>query len=290
LPGIDRTSCRGSCAASRTSSSDDARLGEVVMHRLIESLPVFGFFIGTFLLVAAAEEVGYRWASKRKAIRDTEKEPPVGAMVGATLALLAFLLTFNFGIAADAYHARRIALADEVNSIRLSYMLCDAIPEANRTHCPEIRSVLRAYVDQRLRWANGQPDPKGATANELLGRLLKASMATAAENPGSVDVFLGFVTRVIALNEERRDVRERSRIATGFWIILFAVALLAFAAVGYHGAVAGTSRSPVMLGVAVAFSAVVMVISDLDRPGEGFIDVSQQPMLDLRAALAESKP
>jgi hypothetical protein len=38
------------------------------------------------------------------------------------------------------------------------------------------------------------------------------------------------------------------------------------------------------------FSAVITVIADLDRPGQGFIDVSQQPMLDLRAVLAESKP
>jgi hypothetical protein len=260
------------------------------MHRLLEFLPFLGFMIGTFLLVVAAEEAGYRWASRRKAKDDTEKEPPVGAMVGATLALLAFLLTFNFGIAADAYHARKISLSDEVNSIRLSYMLCDAIPEATRAHCPEVRRALRAYVDQRLRWANGQPDPKGGTANELLARLSKAAMAVGIENPGSVDVFLGYVTRVIALNEERTDVQERSRIAGGFWVILFVVALLAFAAVGYHGAIAGTSRSPVMLGVALAFSAVVMVIFDLDRPGEGFIDVSQQPMIELRAALAQSQP
>jgi hypothetical protein len=256
-------------------------------HRFLSSLPVFLFFVGTFLLVAAAEELGYRWATRRKAKEDSEKEPPVGAMVGATLALLAFLLTFTFGVAADAYHARRIALSDEVNSIRLSYLMCDAIPPMHRA---EIRGLLRQYVDQRLRWAKDQTDPRGATADELLDRLGKASAAVGLENPGSVDVFLGYVTRVIAIREERLDVRERSRIATGFWIILFVVALLAFTAVGYHGAVAGTSRSPVMLGVAVAFSAVVMVIADLDRPGEGFIDVSQQPMIDLRDALARSQP
>ena len=45
-----------------------------------------------------------------------------------------------------------------------------------------------------------------------------------------------------------------------------------------------------MLAVAIAFSAVIMVITDLDRPGEGFINVSQQPMVDLREMLATSKP
>jgi hypothetical protein len=257
------------------------------MHRFLLSIPVLGFFVGTLILVVASEELGYRWATKRRAERDTEKEAPVGAMVGAALALLAFLLTFTFGIAADAYHARRVALEEEADAIRLSYLLCDAIPDVHRM---EIRDVLRQYVDQRLRWANGQPDPRGGSADELLARFWTAAAAVGLENPGSVDVFLGYVTRVIALRHERLNVREQSRIAVGYWVILYIVALLAFAAVGYHGGVAGTSRSPVVLAVALAFSAVIMVITDLDRPGEGFIDVSQRPMVELRAALAASKP
>jgi hypothetical protein len=257
------------------------------MRRIFESLSVLGIFFVTLLLVVAFEELGYRWATRRKTKDNTEKEAPVGAMVGATLALLAFLLTFTFGIAADAFHARRVALEDEADAIRITYLLCDDLSEAHRA---EIRGVLRQYVDQRLRWANGQTDPPGESAEELLTQLWRSSAAVGAENPGSVDVFLGFVTRVIALNHQRENVQEQSRIAIGYWVILFIVSLLAFAAVGYHGGVAGTSRSPVMVGVAIAFSAVVMVIVDLDRPGEGFIHVSQQPMIDLREALARSKP
>ena len=257
------------------------------MRRFLEILPILGLFFMTVVLVVGSEEVGYRWARKRKAKDDTEKEAPVGAMVGATLALLAFLLTFTFGIAADAYHARKIALVQEASAIRLSYVLADAIPELHRA---EIRDVLRHYVDERIRWANGQPDPPGGSADVLLDRLAKAATAVGLENPGSADVFLGYVSKVIELRDERVNVRERSRIPMAYWCILFIVALLGFTAVGYHGGVAGTSRSPVMLGVALAFSAVVLVITDLDRPGEGFVDVSQQPMIDLRAALAESKP
>jgi len=42
--------------------------------------------------------------------------------------------------------------------------------------------------------------------------------------------------------------------------------------------------------IANAFSAVIMVIADLDCPGEGFINASQRPMADLRAALADTEP
>ena len=211
----------------------------------------------------------------------------MGAMVGATLGLLAFLLAFTFGIAADAFHARKVALVNEANAIRMTYLLSSVTPEAHRS---EIRTVLREYVDERLRWADGKQDEPGRSAKDLLDRLWKVAAAVGAQSPGGVDVFLGYVGRIIELQQERFMVRERSRIPGAYWAVLYFVAALSLTAVGYHGGVAGASRSPVMLAVAIAFSAVIMVIADLDRPGQGFINVSQQPMVDLREMLARSKP
>ena len=125
---------------------------------------------------------------------------------------------------------------------------------------------------------------------ELLDQLWKYAALVGEQNPGAVDVFLTYVSRVVELQQERVMVRERSRIPGAYWVVLFTVALLALSSVGYHCGVSGTSRSPVMFAVTIAFSAVIMVIVDLDRPGKGFINVSQQPMVDLRAKLAESKP
>src|SRR5262252_6967296 len=124
------------------------------MDRFFSAIPVFGFFVMTLLLVLGGAECGYRWAKKRQARRDQEKEAPINAMVGATLGLLAFLLAFTFGIATGAFHARKVALVQEVNATRMTYLLCDVIPAAHRA---EIRTTLREYVDQRLRWANGEP-------------------------------------------------------------------------------------------------------------------------------------
>jgi hypothetical protein len=256
------------------------------MVRFLADLPIFGLFVGTLLLVLASGEAGYRWAKKRRARRELEKEAPIGAMVGAVLGLLAFLLAFTFGIAADAYHATKVALVQEANAIRMTYLLTDAIPEAHRA---EIRIVLRQYVDERLRCANGQPDESDASARALLDRLWKTAAIVGAQNPGGVDVFLGYVGKVIELQQERLMLRERSRIPAAFWVVVYTLALLALSAMGYHSGVVETSRSPVILAVAIAFSAVIMVIGNLDRPGQGFINVSQQAMLELRATLAESK-
>ena len=256
------------------------------MNLIRSDLPLLGVLAGTLLLVLASLEVGYRWATARRAKRRDEDEATVGGVVGATLGLLAFLLAVTFGIADDAFHARKVALTNEMNAIQLSYMSSDLASEADRD---QIRTILRDYVDQRLRWANGQPDPPGKSANELLDRLWKASSAVAEKKPGTVDVLLGYVGNVIALQQERLMVRERSRIPRDYWVVLYVVALLALATVGYHVGVAGKGRTPVMLAVAIAFSATIMVIADLDRPGTGFINVSQQPMADLRTRITANR-
>ena len=252
------------------------------MDRLFSGIPIWGIFIGTLLLGLASVEFGYRWARHRQGEHELEKEAPVGAMVGATLGLLAFLLAFTFGIAADAFHARKVALLEEANAIRMTYLLTSVIPQEQRS---EIRAVLHEYIDERLRWASGKKDDPGKTAKELTDRLWKAAAAVGQQNPGGVDVFLERASRIIELRQERVMLREQSRIPGGYWVVLYVVAFLSLSAVGYHGGVAGTTRSPVMLAVAVAFSSVIMVIADLDRPGEGFINVSQEPMYALHELL-----
>ncbi len=116
------------------------------MDWLFTNLPIWSVFVGRLLLVLASVEAGYRWASPRQKDRKLEKEAPVGA----TLGLLAFLLAFTFGIAADAFHARKVALVDEANAIRTTYLLAGVIPEPYRT---EVRKVLPDYVEERLQWA-----------------------------------------------------------------------------------------------------------------------------------------
>jgi hypothetical protein len=40
----------------------------------------------------------------------------------------------------------------------------------------------------------------------------------------------------------------------------------------------------------MSFFAVILVIADLDRMGKGFINVSQQPRVDLRNMVVTSTP
>jgi hypothetical protein len=252
-------------------------------------IPIWGVFIGTLLLVLFSVEAGYRWARYKQARSRQEMEAPVGAMVGATLGLLAFLLAITFAMAADSFHARRVALLDEVNAIRTAYLRADLIVEPFRT---ESRKLLLEYVDERLHWVGeGSKAQTSQSSKELHDRLWAQTAAVDFNSsPDVVSLFVESMNKVIDLHAERILVRERSRIPGTVWVVLYLVAVLTLAAMGYHGGVAGTSRSPVMLVVALAFSLVIVLIADLDRPGEGLINVSQQMMIDLRDSLADSKP
>ncbi len=166
-------------------------------------------------------------------------------------------------------------------------MLADVIPEPHRT---EVRKILRDYVVERLQWTGVEKVKEGRSANALLNQLWSQAAVVGAQNPGGVDVFLSSVNKVIELRVVRVMLRDRSQIPGAFWTMLFLVTILAHAAMGYHGGVAGTNRSPVMVAVAIAFAGVIMLIADIDRPGEGFINVSQQAMIDVKDWMTVSKP
>jgi hypothetical protein len=253
---------------------------------LFVSFPIWVIFTATLLLTLLAVEAGYQFARhKRRA--EVESEAPVGAMVGAMLGLLAFILGVTFSLAFNRFHDRRVALLREANAIRMTYLQAGVIPEPHRS---EVRRIVRDYADERLQWAGVEKVNVRSSANELLNQLWAQAAVVGSQNPGTADVFLRSVSKVIDLNTTRLMLRDRSHIPTFFWFALYLLAILSLASMGYHGGVAGTNRSPVTIAVAIAFSVVIMMIADVDRPGEGFIDVNQQPMIDTRDFVNASKP
>src|SRR5215471_9222007 len=112
----------------------------------LDVLPLWGLFLAILLLVLLSVEGGYRLGIYRRSRSEEEKEAPVGAMVGATLGLLAFMLAFTFGLAAARFDTRRHVLLDEANAIGTTYLRAGMLPERGE----QIRTLLRDYVAARL--------------------------------------------------------------------------------------------------------------------------------------------
>ena len=249
----------------------------------LDLLPLWGAFFVILLLVLVSVEVGYRLGKYRS--RNTEeKESAVGAMVGATLGLLAFMLAFTFGLAAERFDERRQAVLDEANAIGSAYLRAGMIGERRE----EIRALLRTYVDTRLEAIQSGHIAEGIRQSERLQTQLWTHAETiAGQHPTSVTVglFVQSVNDVIDLHAKRVTFGVRNRIPPAIWLALLTVAALSLTAMGYHAGLSRTSRSVAEIVVAGAFAVVLGLIADLDRPQEGFLKVSQQALIDARQSM-----
>ena len=251
---------------------------------VLDVFPLWGLFFTIIVVVLAAIEGGYRLGMYRKRRSDREKDAPVGAMVGATVGLLAFMLAFTFGMAASRFDTRKQLVLDEANAIGTTYLRATMLPE-NRD---EIRALLRSYVSARLEaLRSGRVAEAILQSEDMHGQLWSKATAVALQHPESIVVglFVESLNEVIDLHAKRVTAGLRNRIPATIWVALLTIAILSLAAMGYHAGLVGTSRSLAVIVVAVAFSAVIALIADLDRPQEGTLTVSQQALVDVMQSM-----
>ena len=259
-------------------------------YTLLDLLPLWAFFVVTLLFFLLSIEGGYRMGRDRRQRAKEEKDTPVGGMVGATLGLFAFLLAFTFGFAATRFEARQQLVLDEANAVRTAYLRAELLSEPHRTI---ILKLLREYVDVRLETVRTGKLKQGIRQSEELHDLLwQQAAAIAPENRDQVVVvpFLQSLTEVINIHSKRALIAQRGRIPGTIWAALYVVGVIALGVMGYYSGLTGTSRSLALLAVAIAFSAVMWLIANLDRPREGTFKVSQQPLMDVRRMMVEQKP
>ena len=255
----------------------------------LDVLPFWVVFVLAAAIMLVAAEAGYRIGVYRRARSEDEKEAPVGAMVAATLGLLAFMLAFTFNLAASRLETRRELVLREANAIGTAYLRAATLPERG----PEIRTLLRRYTDLRIQAAQLQSSAADfATARrqseELQTRLWDEASSVAKSRDESIIVglFIAALNEVIDVHSMRIAILG-ARIQTPIWISLFVLATISFAAMGYHAALTQTRRSPAALAITLCFTVVIVLIVDLDRPFEGLLRTNQQPMIDARQGMTE---
>ena len=112
----------------------------------LEQIPLWGVFFLTVAVILFSIWVGTVLGRLKRRKPDFESEASAGPVVTSMLGLLAFMLAFTFGIAAQSFQARRQLLLDEVNAIGTTYLRTGLILEPQRS---QIRKLLREYVDIR---------------------------------------------------------------------------------------------------------------------------------------------
>ncbi len=247
---------------------------------IVDVLPLWALYLLTAALVFLSIEAGWRLGNYWRPRMEGEKDAPVGEIVGAMLALLAFLLAFTFSMSATRYDTRKQLVLQEANAIGTTYLRAEMLPEPQRS---DIRNLLREYAALRVGGVTAIMAPEIlAKSSALHSQLWADAVAATAQNPGSIlgGLFVQSLNEVIDLHETRLTA-GRNRIPDSIWIVLFIVTILTMAAVGYHFGLTGKRSWAVRILLALVFAAVLFLIADLDQPQQGLLQVSQQAMIDL---------
>jgi hypothetical protein len=113
---------------------------------LIEVVPLRVIYGCSVIMVLLSIQCGIWVGRYRRSRSGQDQDSPLGAAVGATLGLLAFMLAFTFGMTASRFDARKQLLLNEVNAIETTFLRAGLIPEPHRT---EVRRLLAQYADTR---------------------------------------------------------------------------------------------------------------------------------------------
>jgi len=251
--------------------------------QLLDSLPIVGVFVAFAIFTLLCYEAGFRLGRWHQERTPGVQEGPTGFLVGSILALLAFLLAVTMGMASDRFDARRGIVLDEANSIGTTYLRAGYLPEPASS---QIRELLRQYVPLRIVVTDAKAADAAADlalSQQILNQLwtISEGVAKTTDQGDLVSLYLESLNETIDLNETRITAGLYARVPETVVLLLVGGSALSLGMVGYSAGL--TKRRDVLNAVVLvlALGAVIMIVVDLDRPREGFIQVSQQPLMDL---------
>jgi hypothetical protein len=244
-------------------------------------LPIF---LVSLVLLIAATELG-RWLGKHGGGRVEENVP---TLEGAVLGLLALMIGFTFAMALSRFEAHRDAVLDEANAIGSTALRARLLPAPYNVECLKL---LKNYVQVRLDvtqrvFSPAELDAAVTRSNEIQEALWQQAKAVAGTDNGMVPTGL-FIQSLNEMfdNQAKHLSAIRDRVPNIVFLTLYGIAAIASALAGYAS---GLGRRPSQFPVYVMIilvCAVILIIQDLNRPLTGFIEVSQQPMIDTAASI-----
>ena len=267
----------------------DAEDVAMTMDNWLDHFSLAGIFGLSMGLVLIAVGIGIGLGSMFKAGSTADRTSP-GAVIGATLGFLAFMLAFTFNMASNRFDERKHLLVDEMSAIGTTFLRTDLLSEPYSAHA---KTLLREYVDVRVSIVK---DPRtlfksiarsDTIQNELWTDAVK--MSSSPDVRPYARLYVQSLNDMIDLQGKRVAAALYYRIPGPIWLGLFVITVIAMIAVGYQFGQTSNRHAIINLILAAAFSSVILLIADLDRESQGYIRVNQQPLFDLQQQLAPAK-
>ena len=258
---------------------------EMFEYHILDSVPVWAFFLVVLLFSVVPMELGQRIGQRRRNSGEYESASAVGNVVGATLALLGFILALTLGAATARFDERKQALIESVNAVETAYRNASLLPQEQKAEC---RRLLRLYVETRLGMDAFYSNPEELAKLDANVRQVEAAIwphveTLIKEDPHS-EIYAVFVTSlndVFNVHNKRVILGGIYRIPFGVWVVLILATLLSTFGVGFHFGLSGKRSLISKVFLSLTFTLVMTIIFDIDEPGKGLVGVNQSPVRQL---------
>jgi len=250
-----------------------------------DTMPIIFVFAGIVLFTAIMFELGHQLGNYARSHFERNSDTSPGPMVAGIMTMLAFILALTFSMAASRFDNRKQLVMEEVNVIGTTYLRADFLDQPYRS---EMKQILRDYVDLRLKVAEDKQIQSGIEQSlALQDNLWSLVVSVTKDEPDLLDALLiQSINELIDVHDKRVNAALRNRIPGSIWTTLVAIIALSMLALGSQTGLVRSRRLIQVIPMVLAFSALVTVVVDLDRPSAiGFIEVSQQAMVDLRESM-----
>jgi uncharacterized membrane protein YecN with MAPEG domain len=260
----------------------------------IRTTPIWILGVVLFFATVACAYAGAslsKWIARVRGEDGQLSDSQQGYVVSSVFALLALLVAFTFGLAMDRYQTRRQLVVEHANAIEAVYLKSQLLDEPHRSR---FASLLVSYAQLQVQLASLRRDD--ASAQRLLAeddsdlRNLWTATVAAFQSVKTLDFsssFVDSVTDLVKVDAQRKAVR-RAQIPT---TILAALLFYTLVAAGVLGGVMKTRKGRQFSVVLLALNIfALMLITDINRPVEGTIRESQEPMERMLARLQANPP
>jgi hypothetical protein len=249
--------------------------------QFLDSIPEWLLFVLILVAMLVAFEGGFRLGAYREKRSPDEKEGPTSTLVGALLALMAFLLAITMGMASDRFDTRRGLVQQEANAIGTTYLRAGYLQEPQSD---ELRELLRQYLPLRITTADKlELQSNVDQSNQLLEQawVITEEVVRADPNSESVAIFVESLNDTIDTGASRVTAIN-NRVPEAIILFLIVGSVLAIGLVGYD---AGLTLRRSLIAAALLillFSVVLYLVIDINQPVSGIFQVSQQPLITLQ--------
>ncbi len=241
------------------------------------SIPaIFVILVVTVLLVV---ELGYplgRWFRREQGL---DKYPLESSASSTVLGLLAFILAFAFGVSASRYSEMRDVAREDTDSIEDVYLMSDFLDEEDGRR---VRGLVREYHTVRFEAIESR-DRKQlgaaiARAEELQDELWAITVPIRNKSDNSVlNQFVSAVHAMMDAHSVRVTKALVTRLPPVIWVTLGVLLLLASLMLGFTSGLHGSRSRLASSIIIISFSAVIVMIVDLDRPFRSLFRHSGDP-------------